>query len=156
MSSVTPEDLLPWKDPDELLKVLGRVEKSDRALLHGAVKQLLEHEDEDIREEALRIVAVHWTLADVRAKAIEMLQIDDEPSVRRTAAYAVASLAKDTTRDSDTQLLLDVLRNDSEQEEVRRAAYEALLLLHGRDEFPPMNRDVSASALVRDPWLREL
>jgi HEAT repeat protein len=156
MSSVTPEDLLPWNDPDDLLQLLGRVEKSDRAVLHDAVKKLLEHEDEDIREEALRVAAIHWTLGDVREKSIEMLQFDDEPSVRRTAAYAIAALAKEATRLADTKLLLGVLRNSSEEEEVRRAAYEGLLLLHGRKELPPMNREVSVSTLMEDPWLREL
>jgi HEAT repeat protein len=156
MSSVTPEDLLPWNDPDELLQLLGRLEKADRAVLHDAVKNLLEHEDEDVREEALRVAAIHWTLGDTREKSMEMLQFDDEPSVRRTAAYALAALAKESTRLADTELLLDVLRNSSEHEDVRRAAYEALLLLHGRRDFPPINRDVSASVLMQDPWLQEL
>jgi HEAT repeat protein len=156
MSSVTPEDLLPWNDPDELLQLLGRIEKADRAVLHDAVKKLLDHEDEDIREEALRVAAIHWTLQDVREKSVEMLQFDNEPSVRRTAAYAIAALANESTRLADTKLLLDVLRNSTEPEEVRRAAYEGLLLLHGRKEFPPMNREVSASTLMEDPWLREL
>lgn len=156
MSSVTPEDLLPWNDPDELLQLLGRVEKSDRAALSVAVKTLLEHEDEDVREEALRIAAVHWALPELREKAVEMFRFDDEPSVRRTAAYAIASLAKESTRTADTGLLLDALRNSFEQEEVRRAAYESLLLLYGRKEFPPLNRDLPASTLMQDPWLREL
>ena len=156
MSSVTPEDLLPWNDPDELLQLLGRVDKSDRAALHDAVKQLLEHEDEDVRNEALRVAAVYWTLADVREKSIEMLEFDIEPSVRSTAAYAIAALAKESTRLADTGLLLGVLRNDAEDEDVRRAAYEGLLLLHGRKDFPPFNRDVPASTLLQDPWLRDL
>jgi hypothetical protein len=156
MSSITPEDLLPWNDPDELLQLLGRVEKSDRAGLQEAVKTLLEHEDEDVREEALRVAAISWTLDELHEKSMEMLRFDDEPSVRRTAAYAIAALAKESSRLADTELLLDVLRNSSEQEEVRRAAYEGLLLIHGRKNFPPMNRDVSARSLMQDPWLREL
>jgi HEAT repeat protein len=87
---------------------------------------------------------------------MEMLQFDDEPSVRRTAAYAIAALGKESTRLADTQLLLDVLRNSSEEEDVRRAAYEGLLLLHERKDFPPINREVSARTLMQDPWLRGL
>jgi HEAT repeat protein len=156
MSSVTPKDLAPWIDPDELLQLLGRVEKSDRAVLHDAVVKLLEHEDEDVREEALRVAAIRWTLADVRDKSLEMLESDDEPAVRRTAAYAIAALATESTRQEDTGRLLEILRNSSEQEEVRRAAYEGLLLLHGRKEFPPMNREIPANKLLQDPWLQEL
>lgn len=156
MSSVTPQDLLPWNDPDELLELLGRVEKSDRVVLRDAVRTLLDHEDEDIREEALRIAAIHWAMTEITEKSIEMLQFDEESSVRRTAAYAVAALTTDGNRHASTQLLLNVLRNESEEEEVRRAAYESLLLMYSRKAFPPLNQEVSADILLQDPWLQEL
>jgi HEAT repeat protein len=156
MSSVTLEDLVPWNDADELLQALGRVDKTDASALADAVKNLLEHEDEDVREEAIRVAGVHWTLAEVREKAEFMLHSDEAASVRRTAAYAISALATDATKLRDTRILLHVLTNDAEQDQVRRAAYEGLLLLHGRNNFPPINRDVAPATLMEDPWLRRL
>lgn len=155
-NKITPEDLVRWRDPDELLQALGAISREQKEELSSAVADLLDHEDPDIREEAVRRLIVQWKDAELRPTAIEILQFDEEPAVRRTAVYGLAALSKGSTQGEDTQMLLSILFDEAGEPDLRRAAYEALMMIHGRSDIPPVNREIDLVDDVDWTWIRSL
>ncbi len=145
-----------WNDPDDILHTLIDLQKDDYGALRDAVLDLVDHEDPDVREEAVRKIYVHWTDVPSRSKAVDALRFDPSPGVRRVAAFGVAATASDTTQGEDTRVLLQTFLNESEEIDVRGAAYEALLLLHKRREFPPVKREIDLDRDVDWNWVSVL
>ena len=56
---VTAGDLLPWRDPEQLLAALTSIERSQLPELRDEIIRLVDHEDADVREQALRRLFVH-------------------------------------------------------------------------------------------------
>lgn len=81
---------------------------------------------------------------------------DPAEGVRRAAAYALTATSSSATREADARELLRVFWNQEQPLIVRGAAYEALLLLYGRKDFPPGNREIDLSHDVDWEWLRAL
>jgi HEAT repeat protein len=156
-------DLSVWNNPDDVLRALYRIGKEPVPELRDAILHLLEHDDADIREEALRILLTRWKDREVRPKAISALQSDPAPNVRSAAAFAISATASDSSRSTDTRILLNVLRNETEDLNVRGAAYDALLILHrqtgeagGKWPFPTKRRDFDPERDVDWLWVQRL
>ena len=156
MTQTTAADLLPWNDPDDLLQSLYRVEKAPRPELRDALARLLEHDDPDVRGEALRILVTRWKDHAFRGNAAQTLRFDPDPEVRAAAAFALASVSADGDRLEDTQLLLEMLHDEAQEATVRGAAYDALLVLYRKPEFPTKKRDFDASLDVDWAWVKAL
>ena len=161
MSPIGAEDLYPWVAPDHLLQALYELGRQTRGRQAGidlvrAVAPLLEHEDEDIRQEALRLLLVQWKEPGFRRNAVEMLLGDPSEAVRGTAAFGIASVSTPVTRREDARALLEQVRGEAIPLHVRGAAYEGLLIMHRRPEFPPGTREVDPSVDFDWGWIREL
>lgn len=122
MATTTTADLAPWRDPEDLMRSLIRAEPGQLAELRDAVVRLLEHEDEFVREEAVRKLYVHWQDRMARDRVVELFRLDSDDSVRRTAAFGVASTSTSGMRVEDTRLLLGVFLDESQPLDVRGAA----------------------------------
>ena len=154
-------DLQPWEDPDDLLEALYKLGEQTRGQAGGAeltktVAALLDHEDEDIRQEALRLLLVQWKVQDVRDQAVELLRLDSSEAVRGTAAYGIAATSTSATHRDDVRTLLGILVDETQPVHVRGAAYKALLIIHRRAEFPPMTRNLDPDTDVDWQWIRTL
>lgn len=149
-------DLSVWREPEQLLAMLEEVRRLDRRDLRDEVVALLNHEDPVVREEALSLLLVTWRERLARPVALKALESPAEDfGVRGLAAIGLASTSSPATRSEDIKTLLGRALDRTEDSGVRRAAYEALLLMHGRPP-PPTNRPFSVDADADSQWLAEL
>ena len=153
---VTVADLAAWRDSDDLLRALGAVRDEQRNELLEAVQALLGHEDPDVRQEALRWLAVRWRALSVRGEVERFLAKSENEELRTTAVYALASLSTEPTRAWDTELLVGMVRDITEDGEIRRAAYEALCILYKRSQLPPINKGFDVDREADWRWLETL
>jgi AcrR family transcriptional regulator len=130
VTSPNPDELAPWRDPDELLSALYATGREPMPQLRDALLVLVEHADPDIREEVLRILGTRWKDAGIRPRVIAALKSDIASNVRSAAAFAIASSSTAITRKSDSALLVMLVKDEAEDLDVRAAAYDALLILH--------------------------
>ena len=149
-------DLQPWNDAEDLFRALTRIHKHQRYELQNAVRDLVNHPDEGVRTEAIRKLYVWWTDKESRDQAVAALTHDSHYGVRRVAAFGVASTSDEQTRRDDTRLLLQTFLNESEDIAVRGAAYESLLLMNGRNDFPPVKREIDPTLDVDWGWIAAL
>jgi HEAT repeat protein len=152
-ATVTPGDLAPWQDPDRILEALGNVSKGDVENLASAIAGLLDHEDADVREEAARALFVVGKNSEYRSQAMDLLRYDLDVAVRSAAAYGAAATSSPATRDGDVEVLVSIIRDNNENVEVRRSAYEALLILFRRTSFPAMNQVFNPLQDIDWQWL---
>lgn len=153
---VSKQELTAWRDVDDLLDALGRVAREDVPAVSSELVPLLDHPDADVREEAARVLFVRGKFRPARARAVGLLQTDPEIAVRCTAAFGVAATSTDQTLLHDTQLLLSLLRDSAEDDELRKAVYESLLIIHRRKAFPSMTAKFSPTADVDWSWISTL
>jgi HEAT repeat protein len=156
MSQPTVDDLLPWHEPEDLMRALLDAGEGQLPELREAVVRLLDHEDEYVREEAVRRLFVHWRDLETRHLVLDMLAHDPDESVRSASAFGVASTS---TRDSligDTRALLKIFGDEAQPLELRRSAYEALLLIYDRRDFPPVKGELDLAKDVDWDWIRSL
>ncbi|HEX8321517.1 HEAT repeat domain-containing protein [Longimicrobium sp.] len=162
MSLPSAAHLAFWNDPDELLQALYRLGREPVPELREALRQLLDHADPDIREEAIRVLATRWKDESARLRAFDMLRNDPTPMVRSAAAFAIGGTSTSASRNRDTRLLLSVLRDVAQPMDVRRAAYDALIIAHrkGAGEkswpFPSHRSEFDPVRSVDWEWLRSL
>lgn len=149
------EDFSRRRSPPALIRALGQLQREDVEFVAPEVVSLLSHPEPDVRSAALSAVFVLWHLDDRRGRATEMLRTDRHAEVRASAAYAVAATSSESTRREDAMMLLRALENTNEDREVRRAAYEGLLLLFGRPDFPDAISEFDPSAHVDWDWIAE-
>lgn len=150
------EDFSRRRSPPELIRALGQLQREDSESLASSVLPLLGHPEPDVRSEALSAVFVLWRLTGHRDQAKHLLQSDRHAEVRARAAYAIASTADEETRRDDALLLVKKVEDGQESPEVRRAAYDALMLLFGRGDFPDAVREFAPERDVDWAWISEL
>jgi len=119
------------------------------------VANLLDHEDPVVREEALSLLLVKWKQHDYRPKAVAAIREDVDFGVRATAAYGIVSVSTAKSRQEDTRLLLFLLSDEDEELGVRQAAYESLLIMFGRRDFPS-GKGMNLQSDVDWEWVRSL
>lgn len=160
MSDLSANDLQGWLDPDDLLKALFQLSQSasggQQVEIREAIAALIEHEDADVRQEALRLLLIAWKLGSYRDKAAAVLRTDPEGEVRATAAFGVAALSTFSSRLDNVALLLEILLDREQPTSVRGAAYEALLIIHRRPRFPPISRGFIPTEDVDWKWVDQL
>lgn len=161
MKPVTGADLQPWRDPDELLDALHKLGEQTTGLavavdVSSAVAALLQHEDEDLRQEALRLILVQWRDHRLRSEALGVLRLDPSEAVRATAAFGIAAVSRLDTRREDVSAFLEVLLDESQPKHLRGAAYEALLIIHRKTDFPPLTREIKLMVDIDWDWIRKL
>jgi HEAT repeat protein len=157
-----PDDLAPWHDADTLLQRLYQIGREPVPALREPLLRLTEHEDPDLREEALRILGTRWKDPGVRPRILAVIGDDPAPEVRSAALIALAACASDATRITDTRLLVRRLADEGEHTGVRGAAYDALIIMYrkkGKDDGWPFPTARCAFDPVRDvdwDWVRSL
>ena len=156
MSGPTPSELSAWSDSDDLVQSLSRVTLDQRDELQDAVEKLLAHDDSDVREEAVRILGVLWKVHDAHARLLDTLLYDPEAEVRGAASYAVVATSLPETRKRDVEALLGIVRDETQPPFVRGAAYDGLLILHQRRQFPKMTREFQPQKDVDWNWVASI
>lgn len=154
MTDAHPLD--PWDDPLDIIDALIGLRREELNDLRDKLRNLLQHDDPDVRVHAVRRLFVHLEDTEYRGHAIAAVRSDPEPSVRRAAAFAVASTSSAESQIDDQRVLLHVLLNEDETSFVRGAAYEGLLLMHGRRDFPPVNREIDFLRDIDWQWVGSL
>jgi HEAT repeat protein len=154
------ETRFPGLDPDgetnTLLRAISRLSDDKRQAASRAIANLLRHTDPDVRQEALRKLVVHWQDPNYRTDAREALLHDDDEGVRGTAAFGIACLSNEASREEDTALLLPLVKDQRLGIDLRVSAYEALLLVHGRKDLPPLTSEVNLAREIDWHWMAEL
>ncbi len=95
-----------------------------------AALELLEHEDEIVRYNAVMSLAFEFHHTPAADKLLAMLAGDPDEDCRRVAAGALGNLCQNTKDRRVLQALAKAALNDSD-EDVRSSAYEALLIVNG-------------------------
>jgi HEAT repeat protein len=142
--------------PEELIRELCSLTREAVVRLADAVYALATHPVPQVRAEALGALLVTGQVASLRGTAVRAISRDGDEYVRAKAAFGIAATSTDETRREDLVLLLRVLRNEHETNEVRRSAYEALLMLFGSPEFPDSIDDFDPATDVDWGWIREI
>lgn len=148
--------LEPWNDPVDLIKALVDLPSDRLADARAQLEALTQHPDVDVRAHAFRRLFVHLKDPRLHDRAVDAMRRDPEAKVRRVAAHAIAATSRTATRQQDIRVLLQALCDDQEYLAVRGAAYESLLLIHDRKDFPPVKRDINLTTDVDWPWIRAL
>jgi hypothetical protein len=156
MKHISLAELDPRRNPIELIRAIGLVSDEQKGELRDQLFRLCHHRDPDVREEALRLLTVKWRDVGAHSEALDALREDPSDGVRANAAYGVAATVTDATRREGVNRLLHVLLDEQEDLEVRAAAYDGLLLIYGRPNFPSMKRDFDPAADVQWDWIREI
>jgi HEAT repeat protein len=92
-----------------------------------AIDKLLDHHDAIVRTNSLDAIGFTYGKTSRINRVIEMLQTDEDEDVRSSAATALAGLSNATVSKTLLNILAHVVRNESETDDVRMSAYEALL-----------------------------
>jgi hypothetical protein len=117
--------------PGDLVEVVIRVGKLGHEELEGRLAPLLHHRDGEVRAAAIRVLGFYWQLAPYRATAEEMAARDPDAGARAAAIMALTAYGRDS-RDRALLARFDgVLRDRSEDVEVRAAAYRGILRVAG-------------------------
>jgi hypothetical protein len=141
---------------EELIRALCAADRDDVVRSAGRIAPLIEHWAPEVRAEALSALFVIGRSEEYRSRALRALSRDADEGVRAKAAYAVAATSNDGTLSDDVRLLLRALQNERESPEVRRAVYEALLLIFKRAEFPDPLEDFNPETDVDWIWINEI
>ncbi len=145
-----------WRDPEDLIEALTRLALGDREATSDALQPLLEHDDANVREEALRVLGVQWKLQSAHPSAIRAFLSDPAHNVRELAAYAIAATASLKSLPGDVKILSEVLGDSGTNVDVRSAAYDALLIIDRRAAFPTMRRAFDPRLDIDWSWIADL
>ena len=155
MQMAALEDLDPGRDPADIIRALTRLRRDPGSVDPRHILALLDHSAPDVRVAALGLLFVEWRVALHRSRATSMLREDPNDEVRAAAAYATVATSSEGTRSSDVGVLLASVESDPSPE-VRRAAYEGLLLTFQRPDFPDALKDFNPSVDIDWEWIQEL
>jgi HEAT repeat protein len=103
-------DLSPARPGNQLITAVWQARREMRRDLMPALIQLLRHESATLREEILSLLLVNWREKSVRKIAMNALQTDEDFGVRSRAAYGLAVISTENTREEDIRLLQGVPR----------------------------------------------
>jgi HEAT repeat protein len=148
--------LSPERDALDLLESVIALGPHDLAQARSALRRLTEHGDADVRLQAHRRLLVHLKSMEDHVIAVRSVVSDSDSEVRRAAAFGVAATSGSASAHLDRHLLASVVSDATEEDAVRGAAYEALVILDGRGERQPLTRDVDLARDVDWDWVRSL
>jgi HEAT repeat protein len=156
MSHKPRYQLDPWDDPLDLLNSLVSIMRNELGGVRDKLHTLVKHSDPDVRLHAIRRLFVHLKDTSHHEDVVTAFQSDSHAEARRAAAFGIAATSTETSRPADVKVLTQQLLNENEEKWVRGAAYEALLIMHGRTDFPPPSRDIDLIKDVDWNWVRDL
>ncbi len=157
MTSPSRDDSFDEATPvEDLIRRLGRLRHDEVAARADALRALLAHAAPEVRAEALGALFVVGRMHRWRAAAAMLLREDADVYVRSKAALALAATSEPDTRASDIRCLSAVVRDEREDAEVRRTAYEGLLVMFRRPDFPSDLRPFDPRRDVDWSWVAEL
>lgn len=116
-----------------VVQALDLLARSLKLEAHDSIEPLLAHSSPALRASAIKVLALHWRMAEYTDRVIWSLVSDADPECRRVAALALASLYEGTTDRVIGRELVRALKREDEEPEVRWASYYALLALEGTD-----------------------
>jgi hypothetical protein len=99
---------------------------------------------------------VHLKDKESRGVLLGLFLRDPISEVRRVAAFGIASISLESTRKEDVRALLERFLDEWEAIAVRGAAYEAMVLIYHRRDFPPVMREIDVHRDVDWPWIDSL
>ena len=140
----------------DLIRSLCDAKSEEVSEFASAIVGLLGHTAPEVRAEALSALFVTGRIIEHRSILVAALSRDGDEGVRAKAAYGIAATSSEDTFRYDVQLLVRALRNGYESSEVRRAVYEALLLLFHRPDFPDALDEFNADVQVDWDWIAEI
>lgn len=146
----------PARPAPLLIRSLCALKRHEVPAVAAAITGLLAHPGPEVRAEALSALLVTGRLGEHRHSTVRSLSRDAAEGVRAKAAYGIAATADEDSRREDLALLVRVLRNEHESPEVQRAAYEGVLLMLRRPEFPDSLEEFDPGRDVDWKWIREL
>lgn len=152
----SPGRSLESEDDGELIRALCGLSAAELDRDVARVLELTRHEVPEVRAEALSALFVRGRKSEHRARALSSLSRDADERVRAAAALGIAATSGAETLEQDVPLLVRAIRNERETEEVRRCAYEAVLLIYHRPDFPDSLRPFDADRDVDWAWLEEI
>lgn len=144
------EDLGNEQGRDELYGLLidigKRVELSaeQRNELKGTILQYCNHEDEQVRSAAIRVLCFYWGMSEFRDKAFEMFANDKEDEgTRSDALSAWANTYRNSNDAKVLELLIGVLKNETLPLIVRAGAYSSFFVVSSLQpkDWPDMDLD---------------
>jgi HEAT repeat protein len=138
-----------------LVNAIWQVRRENRRDLRSDVARLLEHEDPIVREEAISLLFVRWEEKGLRSQLMGLIRFDPDFGVRSRAAGALALLSNQATRREDIRVLSAVVLNREEDQEVRRACYEALYRVTNRRGVA-LSDETNLDEDIDLTWVREL
>ncbi len=115
------------------VQALDLLARSLKLEAHDSIEPLLAHSSPALRASAIKVLALHWRMAEYTDRVIWSLVSDADPECRRVAALALASLYEGTADRLIGRELVRALKREDEEPEVRWASYYALLALEGTD-----------------------
>lgn len=133
-SSRRPLELRLDLAPEELIFALAELREIDAARHASRVAALVEHPNEEVRHEALRVLCLQWQIPGYHDLAVRLLQLDPSEDVQCIAAFATVATSTADTLDRDVRVLLEALDRGLDAPELARAAYASLLLLLKRQD----------------------
>jgi hypothetical protein len=97
-----------------------------------AAERHLRNSNPAFRDVALQVLTYHWQPTETFAIACEdMMMRDPDLDVRHQAVCSIAACHLGTNNRMVGQLLAGMVRNIQEEDDIRRAAYQSLLLVRG-------------------------
>lgn len=127
------EDRVPYEDLYGLIHEFGEGGFTEA---EPDVVRFLKHEDYLLRYIAVSVLTFHWDMPKYRDEFERLLFDDPDEYVRHIAASGLGYVLRESRDPEATRVLLQKLRDTSDDGYVRAAAYEAILDIW----FPPPER----------------
>ncbi len=141
--------------PSDIVNAIWKARRENEFTRVHAFLRLLCHDDPTVREEVISLVFVKWKAAEWRSELVKAISGDPDIGVRARAAAALAVISQDSTRNDDVNILKSLALNESNDELLRKMAYEALVLIATGTSLT-MRETESMSAHANLQWVRSL
>lgn len=142
-------------EPADLVDAIWAARRAQRRDLVPEILGLLEHDVPTVREEVISLVFAKWRESSERHLLERTIRDDADTGVRARAVGALATISEPSTLASDIATLRDIVLNRHEEEQVRKAAYEGLVLLV-RNDPSPIDDATDLDEDINLDWVRSL
>ncbi len=147
---------VPKRDVYPLLLQFGEARFLDA---EPTVVGFVAHPDSTLRHLAISVLTFHWNMRKYRELLEHLLREDPDPRTRRIAAVGLGYVLRNSRDAHATELLVERLREPTEDASVREAAYGALLDIWfttvQRIDARAVYAKTSARALAEEQALQE-
>lgn len=120
---------------------------SKEAILAG-----LSDSDPLVRGACIDVLAIEWQLEEVGPKLVEMMEHDEQDFVRMSAAQGLGIIRFHDAIPFLKRIILD----SNEDDALQAMAYEALLLILGKNDYDALERGVDEPTVIDWQLVRSL